>query len=247
MTDTDVPDWMKQQEDADDPWVTDTFVAPLPEAPTAAVLADIVAEVAKGKPSGTDEAETFTRVEDERLRPPGTTHLGAHVRKSILDYVNQSDRGWAYFPEIGEALNIDRSTALHHGTMLAKQGLAVLAKAKRLGQGGRPPKVLISLDRYEEIPLHGTATEIDPETGTEIEYEYVLTATAVRQDDPDTPARSEPGPLARALASDEGLTDDLADRIAEKLAAALLKGIANGSIRLTIEAATKNEEPPQQV
>ena len=182
----DIPDWMKIQEDADDPWVTDTFEAPLPTAPTAAAIAEIAADVAKEKPK---DPKPLTRIDDERLRPPGTTHLGAHVRKSILDYVNQSDRGWAYFTEIGDALNVDRSTALHHGTLLAKQGLAVLAKAKRIGQGGRPPKVLISLDRYEEIPMFGKATEIDPYTGAESEYEYVLTATHVPQDEPDIPAQ----------------------------------------------------------
>ena len=232
--------------DAEDPWVLDTFEAPLPLTPTASLLAEIAQEVGNAKP-----VAPLVDEDDDRLRPPGTTHLGAHVRKTILDYVDSCERGWAYFTEIGEALGIDRSTALHHGTLLAKQGLGVLAQAKRMGQGGRPPKILISAERYEDIPLYGTTYEITP-SGERDEYEYVLTAVPVYQDDPETPARTSRGPLTKALEGNDELSDELTTKIADKLAEALFSGVASGKFRLRLtidleevketEAEDENEE-----
>lgn len=131
--------------------------------------------------------------------------------------------------DLGETLGIDRATVYHHGRKMVPMGLAALGWLRKIGESGRPSRVLIDPDRLSDI--HGTFELIETnKAGVTDTFQCEIEVETT----PDEYARPRVGPVTRALRDGAG-TDALARAVAEQMATALLDDLRAGTIRLVIE------------
>lgn len=158
-----------------------------------------------------------------------TTETSGHDRRqAIAEVLRTTPEGWMTTVALAEHLGIDRATVYHHATKMVEQGTAAVGWLRKIGESGRPSRVVIDPDRLSDI--HGTFELTETlSTGVTDTYTCQIEVTTT----PDEYARPRVGPVTRAL-REGATTDDLARAVSEQIADALLADFRAGKIRLEI-------------
>lgn len=168
---------------------------------------------------------------------------GADRREAIRTLLRASEKGWLHLSEIAEQVDLDRSTIYHHAKIMVTEGTAATGRLRYRGEPGRPPTILIDIDRIHDIEHRFTVTEPHPSVpDATVEHDAEILITGTPDEWSMNPAAM--GPVSRALADGE-TTDQLVRALTQTLSKAILSDLRAGKTRIVIEAVTPDLEIPE--
>lgn len=166
---------------------------------------------------------------------PTADPTGADRRSAIRKLLRDSEKGWLHLTEIAAELELDRSTVYHHAKVMVTEGSAATGRLRYHGEPGRPPTILLDIDRLHDIEYRFTDLEPHPliPTASPIEHDAEILLTGTPDEWSKNPAAM--GPVSRALADGE-TTDALVAALTQTLSRAILTDLRAGKTELVIRA-----------